>query len=70
MLDFIIGGALPWILGIVGFFGSIAFAWLRGGKANESKHIERRLKGMQEAREIEREVADADRNTVVDINSK
>lgn len=70
MLDLIIGDALPWLIGVGTFAASIAWAWFSGGRANEGKHTKARLDGMKKAQETEKEVSNADRDTVVDINSK
>ena len=70
MLDLIIGSALPWILGIVAFFGSVAVAFFKGKGSEKAKQTEARLKGMKNAQKVEKEIDDADRDTVIDINSK
>lgn len=70
MLDFIIGDALPWIIGLLGFFASVGIAYFKGGKAKEAKQTEARLKGMKEAQKVAKEIDDADRDTIVDINTK
>ena len=70
MLDFIIGDALPWILGIVGFFGSLVVVYFKGKGAEKAKQVKSRLDGIKEAQKVEKEIDDADRDTVIDINSK
>ena len=70
MLDLIIGSALPWILGIVAFFGSVGVAYFKGGKSEKNKQIVRRMEGMKSAQKTEKEIDNADRDTVIDINSK
>lgn len=70
MLDFIIGDALPWIIGLLGFFASVGIAYFKGGSAEKGKQIKRRLEGMKEAQKIEKEIDDADKDTVVDINTR
>ena len=50
--------------------GLVAAIYVMGGKAEKNKTTAARLKGMKEAQKVEKEIDDADRDTVIDINSK
>ena len=50
--------------------GLVAAVYMMGSKAEKNKTTAARLKGMKEAQKVEKEIDDADRDTVVDINSK
>ena len=56
MHDLIIGSALPWILGGVAFFGSIAVAFFKGKGAEKAKQTYRRLEGMKHKQEVQKDV--------------
>jgi len=66
MLDLIIGEALPWILGIAVAALGIVGVYFKGSKANEAKHTERRLKGMKEKQEVQKDVQSHTDDDLVD----
>lgn len=50
--------------------GLVAAIYVMGGKAEKNKTTAARLKGMKKAQQTEREIDDADRDTIIDINSR
>ena len=70
MLDLIIGDALPWLVGVGAFLLSVVWAWFSGGRSNEAKHTGQRLKGMKKAQEMSKEIDNADKDVVIDINTR
>lgn len=70
ILDLIMGDLMPYLAGAVGIIGAWFFAESRGKKKEQAKRTEERLAGINNAQKIKKEVDDADRDTVIDINSK
>ena len=56
--------------GALGLMAIAATIYSKGKTAEKNKRLSARLAAIKESNEIKKEVANADRDTVVDINSK
>ena len=73
MLKLILGIGLKaklYAAAVAGFAVMLGLAVLKGQSMQEQKNLKRRLDGMKNAQKVEKEIEDADRDTVIDINSK
>ena len=55
---------------VLGFLAILATVYSKGKTAEKNKRLKDRLEGMKNAQKIKKEVSNADRDTVIDINSK
>ena len=70
MIEFILGGAWQYIATALGIAGAFLWVFIAGGKREKNKRVNERLDGIKAAQEVEKEIADADKSTVVDINTR
>ena len=74
MIEFITGDLGQWLIGIVvaalAFFGYGAVKKREGRKVERNKRNEERLDAIKQHQKTEKEIANAGRDSVLDINSK
>lgn len=70
MIAAILSDLWPYIAGLIALVGGWFMAKQSGKKAERNKRTADRLKAVQKKNEIEKDVANADRNSVIDSNTR
>lgn len=70
MIGALFDSLLPWALTIGGAIAALFVARQSGKRSEKAKQIEARFKAMHRKKEVEKEVVDADRDDVVDANTR